>query len=269
MSKQLISVILALAAAIGLMAPAFAAETGTKTIAERIAAIEETYDIVVLDGRKPDRDWAGGGSSDKADFEKNLTELEKALGHLGAVFTKKLSRSVPGEFEVYLLFGSECPDAYKGAVGIAHETYIEEEHDSWIEFLGPAGTSLSAGYMLHEFGHCMEFLLSDDPPDDFTSLTRKPFSNSAYTRKSAAANRASSKPSAYASLRAEMDSREDYAECFRVAVLNGGTSTIGYGKDTDIYKKTYEVYMDVAAFAGYGARATKRVAAYLGVKLPE
>jgi hypothetical protein len=251
------------------MAPAFAAEAGAKTIAERIAAIEETYDIAVLDGRQPDRDWSGGERSDKADFEKNLTQLETALGQLGSVFTKRLSRRVPGKFEVYLLFGSDCPSAYKSAVGIAHETYIEEEHDSWIEFLGPAGTSLSAGYMLHEFGHCMEFLLSKDPPSDFTSLSRRPFSNSAYTNKSAVANRASSKPSAYASLRGEMDAREDYAECFRVAVLNGGTSTIEYGKDTDIYKKTYEVYNDIVAFAGTGARATKRVALYLGIGTPK
>jgi hypothetical protein len=269
MKKRVISMLLSVAFAAGMILPAVAAapaEAGS--VQERIDYIKETYDIIVKDGRQPQRNWTDDARSGRADFEKNLTELETALKILGAVFTKRLSSKVDGDFEVYLLFGRQCPEPYKNAVGIAHETYIDGEHDTWIEFLGPAGTSLAAGYMLHEFGHCMEFLLTRNPPYDFSSTTRRAFYSSLHTNKAAPASQPSSTPSAYASLRGEMDNREDYAECFRTALYGGNDNPLQYGCDTEIYQKTYEVYIDLAAFAGYGARATKRAAAYLGVELP-
>ncbi len=267
MKKRVLALLLTVVLTALMAAPAAAAEAAAaKTVAERIADIEETYGIAVKDGDKQEPGYWGSERSDKADFEANLGQLETALSRVGAVFTKRLARKTGGVYEIYLLFGKECPPEIKSATGRAYEAYYDGEVDSWMTFRGPAGQMLHAQYMVHEFGHCVEFLLAGNPPENYSSKTRQPFRSEQYTGVSATANTAAVQPTKFVSKRSEMNSHEDYAECFRMSVYNGAGAPLQYGPETDIYKKTKVIYDDLVSFAGKNSRATQRVASYLGIK---
>ncbi len=182
MKKRILPFLLAAVLAALMAAPAAAAEAqAAKTVAQRISEIEETYGIAVMDGDMQERGYRGSERSDKADFEANLGQLEAALSRLGAVYTKRLARKTGGVFDVYMLFGKDCPPEIKTSNGRAYESNIDGEVDAWITLRGAPGQVMNAQYIIHEFGHCMEFMLSSKPPEDFSSEEKQPFRNARYT----------------------------------------------------------------------------------------
>jgi hypothetical protein len=73
----------------------------------------------------------------------------------------------------------------------------------------------------------------------------------------------------YITERAKWAPAENYAECFRLGVMNGPDNPCAYSEESQVYKVCKVAYDDLVAFAGYGSRATKRMAAYLGINIPE
>jgi hypothetical protein len=51
--------------------------------------------------------------------------------------------------------------------------------------------------------------------------------------------------------------------------MNGATTPCPYGKDNQVYKCCKAVFDDLVSFAGYGSRATQRMAGYLGIDMSD
>ena len=206
---------------------------------QRIAIIENAYNITLKISKH----------SKDADLSRHLSNIEAALSYLGSDFTAALTAAYDeGSFFLNL----------RPLQGISGGYFYTGDRLGEVELFGSNDTPVNKFNVLHELGHALQYAVRGD------AKLPEPFSSETYegTRSATAQT---DYPTRFSDTYAEVSEREDYAQCFYYAVLNGADNPIKFISDTPIYQKTLIVYYDLLSFAGSDAKATQRMADYLGI----
>jgi hypothetical protein len=225
-------------------------KTIPKTIDERAAALEETYGVTIT-GYDVEITTSGVVAQYietplAAEYwDAHLTTLESGLAYLGASLTHKIRGSVSANrFEIHLC--GVPRDRAQGFGGV--ETSPDGNIAKMVLFHGAKEATV-----LHEAGHLVDQLSTGEAA--WASLY-KPWSET-------------EAGGDFISGYAKTFAWENYAECFEYGVLNGRGSPCPYPADNQVYTCCKAVFDDLVSFAGYGSRATRRMAGYLGIDIPQ
>jgi hypothetical protein len=224
-------------------------KTIPQTVEERVAALEEAYGVTIT-GYDIEVTTSGVVAQyietplAAGFWESHLTVLESGLAYLGASLTKKIRGSVSANrFEIHL-----CGVPREGAQGFGGiENTPGGSIAKMVLFHGAKEATV-----LHEAGHLLDQLVLGETA--WASLY-KPWSGT-------------DSDGDFISGYARSFAWENYAESFEFGVMNGGGSPCPYPQDNQVYICCKAVFEDLVAFAGYGSRATRRMAGYLGIDIP-
>ena len=221
-----------------------------KTNAERIAAIKETYGFTVdfISNFEPAYIVPEGERA------LILTNIETGMACLGSGLTKKLvAADVDNKIEINVGNRGTNP-------GIVHPSRSSStgKTDMFIMFLRK---DASVSTVVHELGHIVDIVINDQA----IGSKKEPWNNVTYRNNS---NWAGLTPSgSFISEHAKTSDEENYAESFEYGVTNGADKPYTGSKDGQVYKCLKAVFDDLVSFAGYGSRATQRMAGYLGIDI--
>lgn len=216
----------------------------TNKSAPHVAVIEDTYGITLTVGDI----W--GVYDNNADLTRHLAVMDTALDYVGTDFIHELDAAYDGGFSFNLI---------PTVSGDARAHFSLENTIAKIVLTGSNQSPINKYQVLHELGHAVYFAAqrTDEVPE--------PFSVEVYAGVLSETS-LSEYPDRFHDVYSETSPKEDFAQCFYYAVLNGGDNPLKYDLTTPIYQKTLKVYNDLLALAGHESKATQRVAAYLGIK---
>lgn len=225
-----------------------------KTLSQRIKDIKAEYDVVVeikvLDY------YTDAPTNDQEDLTaKSLTEIEKALAYLGPNFTKKVTKSFADKLQGTRWENGKNVDDFRIVLTIW--PYLPEEMlvagmmstTGEMTLYRTSSDAFKARTVVHEYGHALHSIYDYYESDLFDSPL--------YGIDSEETGLLSDFVSTYA----YTNYKEDYAECFATAILNGGINKFK-GNDV-VWRKMNMVFKDLKNYAGAGSRATKRFEEYL------
>jgi hypothetical protein len=224
------------------------------TASEYVAYLKENYSVLVKEDRSLYQDQTGMSTEAWAE---QLPSILAACEYLGSGFTKALAKKdASGYLEI--AYASAKVQGIAGAVA-----FFANPRD------GKAGTfKITGGTMnavvpvriiLHEVAHCF-----DQKTTNVTGSVSKTFQALGYKSITGSTVRGD-----YISEYAKVAPSENYAESFAYGIINGATNPCPYGKDNQVYKCCKAVFDDLVSFAGYGSRATQRMAGYLGIDISD
>jgi hypothetical protein len=178
------------------------------------------------------------------------------LEYLGASLTNKIRRSVSsGRFEIILRgLPRDGAQAFGGV-----ETGAEGAVATMVLFSGAREATV-----LHEAGHMVDQLSREGAA---WAGMYKPWSEIRHTRTIDGVHTGAEGD--FISTYAKSGAWENYAESFEYGVMNGSGSPCPYPKENRVYICCKAVFEDLVSFAGYGSRATQRMAGYLGIDISD
>jgi hypothetical protein len=235
---------------------AYGAEAPKKptTASEYVAYLKENYNVLVKEDRSLYQDQTGMSTEAWAE---QLPSILTACEYLGSGFTKALAnKDASGYLEI--AYASAKVSGRPAAVAWFGGNRSDQ---SGVRVTGGTNnTVVPVWVILHEIGHCLD-------GTEVVGALASAFKSVQY-------NTIRDGVSVYAtgdfvSAQAKFASAENYAECFRVGIMNGATNPCPYGKDNQVYKCLKSVFDDLVSFAGYGSRATQRMAGYLGIDISD
>ncbi len=140
--------------------------------------------------------------------------------------------------------------------------YVGASAESAFMFIADS-YSLYEHVFAHELGHIVDIVINDQA----IGSKKEPWNNVTYRNNS---NWAGLTPSgSFISEHAKTSDEENYAESFEYGVTNGADNPYTGSKDGQVYKCLKAVFDDLVSFAGYGSRATQRMAGYLGIDISD
>jgi hypothetical protein len=238
-------------------AAAYASEApeGLATASEYVAHLKENYSILVKEDKTLYQEQEGASVEAWA---VQLSPILAACEYLGPSFTNTLAAEDPTEYIEIKYAASQLPQP-----GFSTGLWIADNRENSAEGFvitgeGTLNTVIPPHIIVHEIAHCLD-LSSGMAGSGAAVIDRLGYETEEGARVAGD----------YISERAKHSPAENYAESFAWGILNGAENPCPYGEESQVYKCCEAVFDDLVDFAGYGSRATQRMAGYLGIDISE